>query len=338
MAGMGAAAAGVALPSASLVAQPATASPRRIDVHHHCYPKTWFERHKSLLLGSDSNPDEIKDWNPRKNIEAMDKNGVATAIVSLGSPAVRANSIEEGRSLTRGVTEAMAQMVLDFPGRFGAFAPLPLTDVEGSLKEIEYIYDVLKLDGIGLLTSYGDKWPGDPAFAPVFEELNRRKAVIFFHPTAPACCNRLMPGIPATAAEYPFDEVRCIMSLLFSGTFTKNSDTRFIFSHAGGPAPILAVRLEQQMRHPNIRERIPNGVQHELKKLYYEVANSTVSLPAMAALLSLASPSQMLFGSDWPYVEIEKTIGGFDQLLYSPAMLRAIDRDNAAKLFPRFQS
>jgi predicted TIM-barrel fold metal-dependent hydrolase len=230
----------------------------------------------------------------------------------------------------------MAEMVRDFPGRFGAFAPLPITDVDGSLKAIEYIYDELKLDGVGLLTSYGEKWPGDLTFAPVFEELNRRKAVVFFHPTAPACCNRIMPGIPASAAEYPFDEVRCIMSLLFSGTFTKNSDIRFIFSHAGGPMPVLAVRLEQQMRHPQIRARIPNGVQYELKKLYYEVANSTVSAPAMAAIMALAPSSQLMFGSDWPYVEMEKTVEGLKERDYAPNIVSAINRDNAARLFPQF--
>ena len=321
---------------ASLLAQPAPA-PRRIDVHHHCYPKAWFDKYRTQILSSDSDPDVIRDWSPQKNIEHMDRNGIATGIASLGNPSVWSpGNLQEGRSLARSSNEFMAQMARDYPGRFGLFAAIPLPDQEGSLKEIEYAFDTLKADGVGLLTSFGDKYPGDPAFAPVFEELNRRKAVVFIHPSTPNCCRAVQPGIPATAAEYPFDEVRCIMSLLFGGTFSKFSDIRFIFTHAGGPLPVLAERLEQQMRHPQIAARLPNGLSYELKKLYYEVANSTVSRPAMAALTALAPPSQLLFGTDFPYVEMEKTVGGLKELGYAPDMLRAINRTNAEKLFPRF--
>jgi predicted TIM-barrel fold metal-dependent hydrolase len=331
--GAAALAASAAFPLAPLLAQPA-ASPRRIDVHHHCYPKLWFDKYRTQILAADSDPQVLRDWSPQKNIEHMDQNGVATGVASIGNPAVSTTNVPEGRSLARSSNEFMAQMVRDHPGRFGMFAAIPLPDQEGSLKEIEFAFDVLKADGIGLLTSYGDKYPGDPAFAPVFEELNRRKAVVFIH--APNCCRGLQPGIPATAAEYPFDEVRCIMSLLFGGTFSRFADIRFIFTHAGGPLPVLAARLEQQMRHPEIAVRIPRGIPYELKKLYYEVANSTVSAPAMAALTALAPSSQILFGTDFPYVEMEKTVGGLKELGYAPDLLRAIDRANAERLFPRF--
>jgi 6-methylsalicylate decarboxylase len=332
---IGAAAARPTLPVTPLPAQTAS-SPRRIDVHHHCYPKPWFDRYSAQLLASDSQPAAIKAWSPQLNLEQMDQNGIATAICSLGNPSISTRDVQEGRTLARACNEVMARMAADHPDRFGGFAGIPFNDTEGSLKEIEYAFDVLKLDGVGQLTSYGDKWPGDASYAPIFEELNRRKAVVFFHPSAPNCCNRIMPGIPATAAEYPFDEVRCIMSLLFSGTFSKNSDVRFIFTHAGGPLPVLAERLDQQMRHPEIAARVPRGLHYELKKLYYEVANSTVSAPAMAALNALVPPTQMLFGSDWPYVEPEKTIGGLAERGYGADVVRAINRDNAAKLFPKF--
>lgn len=77
---------------------------------------------------------------------------------------------------------------------------------------------------------------------------------------------------------------------------------------------------------------------YELKKLHYEVANSTISAPAMAALTALVPTSQLLFGTDFPYVPMEKTVGGLAELGYGADMLRAINRDNAERLFPRFRA
>ena len=113
----------------------------------------------------------------------MDKHGVATAMLSPVQRLVMdsmSDRSDRARSLARQNNEYGAQLVKDYPGRFGLFAALPLPDQDGSLKEIEYAFDVLKADGIALWTDYIDKWPGDPAFAPVFDELNRRKAVVFF--------------------------------------------------------------------------------------------------------------------------------------------------------------
>ena len=331
------------LPSGGLMAQtpsPGSAKPNRIDVHHHIMPAFYLTRERERIFsGIDIEPSILESWTPAKSIQEMDKYGVSTSIASIPLPGVWFGDVAYARSLTRSFNEYLAQMVKDHPGRFGMFAALPLPDPEGSLKEIEYALDVLHADGIGLLTSYEDKWPGEAAYAPVFEELNRRKAVVYFHPATPACCRNLIPGVPAIITEVIFDTARAITSLLVNGVFARFPDIRFIFSHAGGAMTVLGNRTTAFFgRHKELAERAaPRGVPYELKKLHYEVANS-VNPSSMAALMNMAPTSQVLFGSDFPYVPLGVTATGLDNFSLSAGDKQAINRDNALRLFPRLKA
>jgi predicted TIM-barrel fold metal-dependent hydrolase len=312
------------------------AKPNRIDVHHHILPPPYMLRARDRILAiSDRDHSTLLNWTPARAVEEMDKNGIATAMTSLGLPGVWFGGVKAARNLARACNEYAAQMVRDHPGRFGLFAALPLPDREGSLREIAYALDVLKADGIALVSSYDNKWPGDPTLAPVFEELNRRKTVAFIHPAVPGCCDHLMPGIPTSTIEFLFDTTRAITSLLVNGTLSRFPDIRFIFCHAGGTMPMLAARTNAFVqRHKEIADRAPNGVSHELKKLYYDVANST-NASSMAALMNLVPTSQMLFGSDYPYVPATVTANGLDHFGLPASDLQAVNRENAARLFPR---
>lgn len=342
---LAAAGAGLILPAGQLWSQ--TASPdssgdpsNRIDVHHHIIPPPYLNRERDRILAA-ADPSlgpRILAWKPAQAIEEMDRNGIATAITSISNPGIWMGNVQSARSLARACNEYAAQMVRDYPGRFGIFAALPLPDPDGSLREIEYALDVLKADGFGLMTSYEDRWPGDPAYAPVFEELNRRKAVVYFHPLAPACCRGLIPDVPEAVMEFLFDTTRAITSLLFSGTFTRYPDIRFIFSHAGGAMPALAGRVEGYVRrHSELAPHLPNGVLHELKRLHFDLAVS-VNPATMAALRNLVPIEQMLFGSDFPYMDIPVTAGALDRFALSPAERQAINHENAARLFPRLKA
>src|ERR1041385_6255181 len=155
-----------ALAGGALKAAPA---PHRIDVHHHLFPPAYRAAIGNLAAAQPA-------WSPAQSVEEMDKGGIATAILSVSSPGVWLGETEQGRTLARIVNDYGAMAAKDHPGRFGLFAAIPLPDIDGSLREIGYALDTLKADGIGLLTSYGDKWLGDASFAPVWQELNRRKA------------------------------------------------------------------------------------------------------------------------------------------------------------------
>jgi 6-methylsalicylate decarboxylase len=308
----------------------------RIDVHHHILPPDYVRTVGDHRIGPLIVAGKTPEWTPRRSIEAMDRNGIATAITSISAPGLWFGDMATTRRLTRHCNDYAARMRQDYPGRFGLFASLPLPDVDGSLAEIAYALDELKADGIGLLTNCDGKYPGDPAFAPVFDELNRRGAVVYFHPTdAPCACGHSHGvAIPAATLAFPFDTTTAVTSLLFSGTFARCRNISFIFSHAGGTIPFLAERIARLEARPVLKESVPNGVMFELRRLYYDTALSANRL-VFGALLELVDLRQVLFGSDYPFAP-EKTmtdsVRGLTRLGLPPDALRGIERDNAFAL------
>jgi predicted TIM-barrel fold metal-dependent hydrolase len=272
------------------------------------------------------------EWEPRKTLDAMDEHGVETAVLSLSTPGVWFGDVEAARRTARRANDYAADLVRSHPHRFGMFSALPLPDTDGSLREIDYAFDVLKADGVGLLTSYGDKWLGDPGYQPVFEELDRRKAVVFVHPTVPSCCHALLPGVTPIMDEIPQDTTRTVISLLFSGALTRFKNIRFIFCHAGGTLPMLAGRITQYGSKDSLA-KLPNGVDYELRRQYYDIAVGG-HRPAIAALTSYVPTSQILFGSDFPYRPLGETADTLPRMGWSDSEMRAIGRENALALLP----
>ena len=252
-------------------------TPHRIDTHHHPYPPAYIKATGDILKHTThAFYDRLTKWQPGQAIEAMDKDGIAVSVLSIATPSVWLGGIAASRTLARECNDYAAKLQSDHKGRFGHFATLPLPDVDGSLREIEYLYDTLKADGIALTTNYDDKYPGEDAFAPVFDELNRRKAVVYFHPTAASFAFDRVKDIPPPTIEFPFDTTRTITSLLFSGTFTRCPNIRWIFSHGGGALGMVANRLAGLAKNrPELAARVPNGVKAELSKLYLDVVGVT---------------------------------------------------------------
>ena len=308
----------------------------RIDTHHHPYPPVYIAKTGDVLKHTThAFYDRLTKWQPSQAIEAMDKDGIAVSVLSISTPSVWLGDAVSSRIFARECNEAAAQIQADHRGRFGHFAALPLPDTDGCLQEIEYAFNALKADGIALTTNYVDKYPGDEAFAPVFEELDRRKAVVYFHPTAASFAFNVIPNIPPPTIEFPFDTTRAIVSLLFGGTFHRCPNIKWIFSHGGGALPMVANRLVGLAKNrPELNARVPNGVMHELSKLYVDVVGVTTP-GAMRAVLDIVPMSHLLFGSDFPFWSPETTIKGLAGLKLSAADLQAIERDNALKLLPR---
>lgn len=315
----------------SAFAQAGTAArPHRIDIHHHFAPPAWVTEVKGRPLLQPANT----RWTPAQSIEDMDRGGVAVSMVSITNPGLWFGDAEVTRRLARACNDYGAKLVQEYPRRFGLFAAMPLPDVEATLKEIAYAYDTLKVDGIGLLTSYGDTWLGNSAFRPVMEELNRRKAVVHVHPTAANCCKNLDYGAAPGAIEYGTDTTRAIIGVAFSGDAARYPDIRFIWSHAGGSAPFLAGRIDGG----NVNDRMPRGFLNEAKKFYYDTAGAS-NRGALASLLELVPKSQVLFGTDFPpggsSVELARMLAATK--FFNAAELRAVEQENAVRLLPRLK-
>jgi predicted TIM-barrel fold metal-dependent hydrolase len=343
--GSAAFAAGALVPFRESIAQTLSNNFRGIDFHHHFGPPEWcsFLASKNVLHPS------WNGWTPAKSIEELDRAKVATAMISITYPGIwlgeHVVSVDATRSLARKCNEYGAKMVADHPGRFGLFAVLPLPDVDGSLREIEYVFDTLKADGVGILTSYGDKWLGDPAFAPVFAELNRRKAVVFTHANVPSCCTRggsgaqryLVPGVNNNVIEYGTDTTRAIMSLVVINANDLYPNLRFSFSHGGGTMPFLIERILGRKEMASLTDPArPNVRLRQLRQFYYDTANANNSV-ALTALTKVVGVSQILLGTDFPYegpvteqLNDLKTCG-----VFTAQELQAVCYDNALRLVPR---
>lgn len=299
----------------------------RIDVHHHVVPPQYAD---------DSMP--IKAPDIETQLESMDHWRIRTAITSL-TPRVVLKNLHRLRDVARTCNEFQARMMLEHPSRFGSFALLPLPDVDGALEEITYALDILHLDGVGLFSSVNDWYLGDPLFDPVFDELNRRSAIVFLHPThceAPAHTGLKAPPF---VVEYVFDTTRAIVNLIVTGTLKRCSDIRLIVAHGGGTVPFLAQRISMLEGH-----RDAQGVTHvipTLRALHYEVASATSGY-ALRSLQELADPTHILWGSDLPFVygaRLQEEMNHWENYDGFDASARsAVEQQNALRLFPRFAS
>jgi predicted TIM-barrel fold metal-dependent hydrolase len=322
--GLAAGVAGLSVPTA--LAQPAKA--RRIDVHHHYVPPF----HADIMATKRSGGRPPK-WTPQMSLDEMDKSGIATAVVSLVQPGSWfGDDVPLSRRLARDCNEYGAKMAQDHPGRFGLFAAIAPPDPDGSLKEIEYAFDTLKADGVGLFTSYGDKYLGDPSFEPVYAELNRRKAVVYVHPTTPDCCGKVVPGIGPSTIEFATDTTRTVTHIVFSGVAAKFPDIRWIFSHSGGTLPFLTARLEIIAKQKNMA----GGAAPILRKFYYELAQGNTP-GQLAALLKMAPVAQVLYGTDYPFRDGAEVNAGIAAYGFSPDDIRSIESGVARTLLPNLK-
>ncbi len=340
---------GLLLPGSRALGQ---SKPRLINVHHHLTAPAYAK------FLTDNNVRSFPNKSAAEGLDDMDKAGITTALTSIIGPGIWFGNLAETRRLARECNDFAAKLIADYPGRFGMFTMLPLPDIDGSLKEIEYGFETLKADGVYMFTNwggkalYGDKYLGDAALAPIYEELNRRKAVIYTHPKDAACCAGAIPGVPGSTIEYSMDTARSIVSLLYTGTASKYSDLKFIFSHGGGAMPYMVGRVAgasaSYLREggvlgagapaPLTSLAMPKGPIFELQRFYYDVA-SVVNQVALGGLRKLVPLSQILFGTDFPFVDSAEELKLLKECgVFNAKELQAIYSENLGRLLPRYKA
>jgi predicted TIM-barrel fold metal-dependent hydrolase len=313
-------------------------SPRRIDVHFHLIPQ--FYKDAVYAVGTGPAIGRYPEWSPERALELMDASGVEVALISLAQPGVQFGDPKTSSALARRCNDYAAELNARWPRRFGGFGTIPMWDMNEAVSEIEYCLDNLKLQGVCLFASYGEKFLGDPLFDPVLAALDAHNAVVFIHPALhPSSRNLALPW-PGFMMEYLFDTTRAVVNLAFGGAIERFPRIRFVLPHAAGVIPYFAWRLSVS---PMIDPRLPQFSRADayarLKHFWYDNALAPTA-ETMACLKEVALPERIVFGSDWPFAnarvvaEAVKTYEAVTSI--SPAQRNAIDRENALALFPQF--
>lgn len=322
----------------------------KIDTQHHIVPEFYLKKlakvgiTSSFAIGNLPFP----KWTKEEMIALMDLAGIRVAVTSFSEPGVEFIDESFTSSLARECNEFSAELLQWNPKRIGAFAVLPLPYIDASLNEIEYVLDTLKLDGFILMSNYSKGYLGNEIYLPIFEELNRRKAVVFIHPKLPLAYDPKHAILPPAAIDFVFDTSRSVTSLLFSGVISRCPDIKFLLAHAGGTLPYISTRLSfiEWIRKNTPERMVGSGlsapidnVMQALSTLYYDTALSAKPT-TLRCLLDLVPSDHITFASDYPYATrflVEEEVKHFNDFFESDEKLKAdVEYKTAQSLFPRF--
>lgn len=313
-----------------------------IDVHAHFIPAFYRQ---ALIDAGLSKPDGIRgipDWDEAAMLKLMDQLGVATAILSISSPGVHFGDDAKARALSRRVNQEARRLVDAYPGRFGFFASVPLPDVQGALEEAIYALDTLHADGVVFESNQHGMYLGDPKLDALYAELNRRNAVIFIHPTSPACdcSSRLRASYPQPMLEFIFDTTRSVSDMVLSGVLNLYPKLRVIVPHAGAALPMLTERIELLL--PLLGSAgAPVSMRAAMRSLHFDLAGAPVP-EMLGALLQVADPAHIHYGSDYPFTPPDTCEALLRKIettsLLDQGMRRRVLRDNSRALFPHLAS
>lgn len=311
-----------------------------IDTHHHILPDFFWE-------GTNNPHSPVGGlaplhWSKEEMLSFMDDAGIDVAVMSVSTPGVHVGDSERARLLARRCNELAAELIRERPDRFAGFACVPLPDIDASLEELSYASDVLGLDGVVIFTNTNGVYVGDPALEPFFQELERRKAVVFVHPNASPDATAHLFGLPDNLIDFPTDTNRAVAQMHYTNRFARTPNVKYIFSHAGGSIPYLAARfaiIDEMAFIPGGEERGPAA--DMFRRMYWDTALAA-SAPVFRMLRDVVGIDHVLFGTDFPYLRRDLAVVAKQRILGSSELndseRHGVLRANALHLFPRLHS
>src|SRR5882762_6225640 len=308
-----------------------------IDVHSH--PILAFGEGAPVGEGR-----KQPDWSVESALSYMEEHDISACVLSAPASANNATG-QEARDIARRTNEVLAEIISKHPNRFGAVATLPGQDADGAVAEIGYALDTLKLDGVSTSTSINDVYLGEPQFDPYFEELNRRGATLFVHPTFTKTSLALLIGLNPSVLEFMFDTTRMIANMVATGTKKRFSNIKIISTHGGGTIPYLVNRI-QMLEHafgvgPGRLELSPEEVREGIASFYYDLTAAT-SEAQLGAILKLVPVSQLVMGLDFPLMPKSTFAPAIADIGRYPAFnkvdLQSLSYGNAGRLYPTLKA
>jgi 6-methylsalicylate decarboxylase len=308
-----------------------------VDIHHHMLPDFFWQatNEGDHPVGGIAPP----PWSLAGALSFLDDAGIDVAVTSISTPGVHTGDDTAARALARRCNEMAADMIRDRPDRFGGFACLPLPDVDGALAELAYAFDELRLDGVVLFSNARGTYLGDPHFNPLFDELQRRAAVVFVHPNPSPDPGAHTLGLPDSLIDFPADTTRAIARLHYGNTFARTPDVKYVLSHAGGTVPYLAGRfgiIDEMNVIPGAEAR--GTAAETFRRLYWDTALSWGD-PVLRMLREIVGIDRVVFGTDFPYLRRDLAVSSRGHIEASPALTdgerTAVLGGTATTLIPR---
>ena len=313
-----------------------------IDVHtHNILPEYYQALADNNALDEDSFPIPTPgDWSIEQHIGYMDEANVSWSISYFSSPQPHYGDDDACVELIRTINERMAGYKQKYPGRIGFAAQLPIPVMDKSIDEAIYCLDELGANAVKLGSNLRGVYLGDKRTEPLFEELNKRHAIIMIHPQVPVPISReVWPGGPIPLHEFIADTTRAVLNYIAAGFFTKFPNVRLVVPHNGSYLPNIYSRFRMTVRDLSKTGRMEYiDVEEIMKKLYFDTAGGLH--PCLDFLMEIADPSHVLYGSDYPFMRTEHAVelanSAREYLDEKPGLRPYKDmilHGNAAKLF-----
>lgn len=315
---------------------------QKVDFHSHFLSKTYYE-YLEKYEGSTPDSFPTPKWSAKSHLELMEKLGIAFAFLSVSSPNLSGADEETEKEMVRKINLEGAELVKEYPNKFGLFASLPLPNEDAALEEAKFAVEELHADGFGLSTHYAGVYLGDERYERLMEYLNGVSAVVAVHPVKPAALPKgVNKELPIPAMEFFMDTTRTFTNMVMHDIFGRYPNIKWIFPHAGAFLPILSDRMSgfaMQFRS-GLSSPAPIDFKGDMRRVYFDVAGFPVNKQLHDLLLDVGVQN-LLYGSDAPYTPNIACIAQTGGLETVSGLSRS-DKENvftlnAVRLVPRLE-